>query len=165
MADKFTPPQMDWTSSGDVYKRFKLFRQKCEFIFEGPLEKVDESTRAQMKAITQNEDKTELHAVRSKKQSTFVKKSQGPESFKTTGATNEKSSRNNSSSNQMDASDVEANMTNPWSAQLSLPHASIVVSRVITSKCVSRRIKRFISWKLKVLLIIVQKPSMFSWEL
>ena len=220
MADKFTPPQMDWTSSGDVYKRFKLFRQKCEFIFEGPLEgvdekkqvrhlllwvgdtgleifntatfdseddrdktkqvldklesytkpqsnqiltryqlrclkqgestleefvtkarvlvddsgylsaavkedalrdtlvfglrsdkvrrdaiakgngltfqqvyelaKVDESTRAQMKAITQNEDKTELHAVRSKKQSTFVKKSQGPESFKTTGATNEK---------------------------------------------------------------------------
>ena len=220
MADKFTPPQMDWTSSGDVYKRFKLFRQKCEFIFEGPLEgvdekkqvrhlllwvgdtgleifntatfdseddrdktkqvldklesytkpqsnqiltryqlrclkqgestleefvtkarvlvddsgylsavvkedalrdtlvfglrsdkvrrdaiakgngltfqqvyelaKVDESTRAQMKAITQNEDKTELHAVRSKKQSTFVKKPQGPESFKTTGATNEK---------------------------------------------------------------------------
>ena len=220
MPDKFTPPQMDWTSSGDVYKRFKLFRQKCEFIFEGPLEgvdekkqvrhlllwvgdtgleifntatfdseddrdktkqvldklesytkpqsnqiltryqlrclkqgestleefvtkarvlvddsgylsavvkedalrdtlvfglrsdkvrrdaiakgngltfqqvyelaKVDESTRAQMKAITQNEDKTELHAVRSKKQSTFVKKSQGPESFKTTGATNEK---------------------------------------------------------------------------
>ena len=54
------------------------------------LAKVDESTRAQMKAITQNEDKTELHAVRSKKQSTFVKKSQGPESFKTTGATNEK---------------------------------------------------------------------------
>ena len=289
MADKFTPPQMDWTSSEDVYKRFKLFRQKCEFIFEGPLEgvdekkqvrhlllwvgdtgleifntatfdseddrdktkqvldklesytkpqsnqiltryqlrclkqgestleefvtkarvlvddsgylsavvkedalrdtlvfglrsdmvrrdaiakgngltfqqvyelaKVDESTRAQMKAITQNEDKTELHAVRSKKQSTFVKKSQGPESFKTTGATNEKSS------NQMDASDVEANMTNPWSAQLSLPHASIVVSRVITSKCVSRRIKRFISWKLKVLLMIAQKPSMFSWEL
>ena len=42
MADKFTPPQMDWTSSGDVYKRFKLFRQKCEFIFEGPLEGVDE---------------------------------------------------------------------------------------------------------------------------
>ena len=42
MADKFTPPSMDWTSSGDVHKRFKLFRQKCEFIFEGPLEEVDE---------------------------------------------------------------------------------------------------------------------------
>ena len=42
MADKFTPPSMDWTSSGDVHKKFKLFRQKCEFIFEGPLEEVDE---------------------------------------------------------------------------------------------------------------------------
>ena len=42
MADKFTPPSIDWTSSGDVHKRFKLFRQKCEFIFEGPLEEVEE---------------------------------------------------------------------------------------------------------------------------
>ena len=42
MADKFTPPSIDWTSSGDVHKRFKLFRQKYEFIFEGPLEKVEE---------------------------------------------------------------------------------------------------------------------------
>ena len=42
MADKFTPPTMDWTSTGDVHKRFKLFRQKCEFIFDGPLEGVDE---------------------------------------------------------------------------------------------------------------------------
>ena len=47
MADKFTPPQMDWTSSGDVYKRFKLFRQKCEFIFEGPLEGVDEKKQVE----------------------------------------------------------------------------------------------------------------------
>ena len=42
MADKFTPLTIDWTSSGDVHKRFKLFRQKCEFIFEGPLEELDE---------------------------------------------------------------------------------------------------------------------------
>ena len=41
MADRFTPPSMDWTSSGDVHKRFKLFRQKCEFIFDGPLEGVE----------------------------------------------------------------------------------------------------------------------------
>ena len=33
---------MDWTSTGDVHKRFKLFKQKCEFIFEGPLEGLDE---------------------------------------------------------------------------------------------------------------------------
>ena len=33
---------MDWTSLEDVHKRFKFFKQKCEFIFEGPLEEVDE---------------------------------------------------------------------------------------------------------------------------
>ena len=42
MADKFTPPSIDWSTSGDVHKRFKLFRQKCEFMFEGPLEGVDQ---------------------------------------------------------------------------------------------------------------------------
>ena len=42
MADKFTPPSIDWTSSGDVYKRFKLFRQKCEYKFEGPLDGVEQ---------------------------------------------------------------------------------------------------------------------------
>ena len=42
MADKFTPPSMDWSSLGDVHKRFNLFRQKCEFIFEGPIEGVDQ---------------------------------------------------------------------------------------------------------------------------
>ena len=42
MADKFTPPSIDWTTSGDVHKSFKLFRQKCEFIFEGSLDGVDQ---------------------------------------------------------------------------------------------------------------------------
>ena len=43
------------------------------------LAKVDESTRAQMKAITQSEDKTELHSVRSKKKTLFFKKPQNEE--------------------------------------------------------------------------------------
>ena len=38
------------------------------------LAKVDESTRAQMKAITNNESTTELHTVGSIKKSTFFKK-------------------------------------------------------------------------------------------
>ena len=42
MADKFTPPSMDWLNSGDVHKRFKLFRQKCEFTSEGPPEGFDQ---------------------------------------------------------------------------------------------------------------------------
>jgi uncharacterized protein YihD (DUF1040 family) len=115
---------MDWTSPGDVHKRFKIFKQKCELIFEGPLEetarllvddsgydaafkdetlrdtlvfglksdkarkdaiakgnaltfqqvynlaKKEESTKAQMKAMSQKEDETELHSVRSKMKST-----------------------------------------------------------------------------------------------
>ena len=42
MADKFTPPSMGWSTSRDVHKRFKLFRQKYEFTFEGPLKGVDQ---------------------------------------------------------------------------------------------------------------------------
>ena len=40
---------------------------------------MEECTRAQMKAITQSEDKTELHSVRSKKKSLFFKKPQNEE--------------------------------------------------------------------------------------
>ena len=43
------------------------------------LAKVDESTRAQVRAITQSEDKTELHSVRSKKKTLFFKKPQNEE--------------------------------------------------------------------------------------
>ncbi len=37
MADHFKAPEMDWTTPGDLHKRFKLFKQKCELIFDGPL--------------------------------------------------------------------------------------------------------------------------------
>ena len=42
MADRFTPPTMDWTSPGDLHKRFKFFEQKCDMIFKGPLKEVTE---------------------------------------------------------------------------------------------------------------------------
>ena len=43
MADRYTPPTMDWESPGDVYRRFKLFKTKVRInIFDGPLEKVPE---------------------------------------------------------------------------------------------------------------------------
>ena len=46
MADhSFKPPTMDWESPGDIHKRFKLFRQKCELIFDGPLEKSAEGKK------------------------------------------------------------------------------------------------------------------------
>ena len=46
------------------------FQQVYEFA------KIDESTRVQMKAITQHEDTSELHAVRSRKKPSFFKKPQ-----------------------------------------------------------------------------------------
>ena len=36
---------MDWSSPGDVHKRFKLFKQKCELIFDGPLEEKKEDIK------------------------------------------------------------------------------------------------------------------------
>lgn len=35
MADR--PSKTDWTRLGDIHKKFKLFKQKCELIFEDPL--------------------------------------------------------------------------------------------------------------------------------
>ena len=48
MVDRFKPPSMNWISPGDVLKRFELFKQKCEPIFEGPLGKVVEAKKARL---------------------------------------------------------------------------------------------------------------------
>jgi hypothetical protein len=48
MADKYKPPTMDWTSPGDIHKRFKLFKQKCELIFGGPLDGTEEAKKVKM---------------------------------------------------------------------------------------------------------------------
>ena len=62
------------------------FQQVYEFA------KVDESTRVQMKAITQHEGSSELHAVRSRKKPTFFKKpQQEPEQKNTDSKGNKKS--------------------------------------------------------------------------
>ena len=45
MADRFEPPKMDWTNPGDIHKRIKLFKQKCQLIFDGPLEKSSEQKK------------------------------------------------------------------------------------------------------------------------
>ncbi|EDO45450.1 predicted protein [Nematostella vectensis] len=38
MAAGFKPNVMYWISPGDVHKRFKVFKQKCELIFQGSLD-------------------------------------------------------------------------------------------------------------------------------
>ena len=39
---------MDWSGPGDVHKRFKLFKQKCELIFDGPLSDAEEARKVRM---------------------------------------------------------------------------------------------------------------------
>ena len=34
--DKFTVPSMDWLTPGDIHKQFKIFKQKCSLVFDGP---------------------------------------------------------------------------------------------------------------------------------
>ena len=48
MVDCFKPLSMDWTPPGDLHKRFKLFKQKCELIFAGPLNEVEEAKKARL---------------------------------------------------------------------------------------------------------------------
>lgn len=39
---------MDWTTPGDIHKHFKLFQQKCELIFAGLLDKVEEAKKVRL---------------------------------------------------------------------------------------------------------------------
>ena len=48
MADRFKPPSMDFTSPGDMYKRYKLFKQKCQLIFDGPMKDQEEEYKVRM---------------------------------------------------------------------------------------------------------------------
>ena len=48
MPDRFKLPSMDWSGPGDVHKRFKLFEQKCELIFDGPLSDTEEARKVRM---------------------------------------------------------------------------------------------------------------------
>ena len=48
MADKFKSPVMDWSSSGDMHKRFKIFKQKCKLISDGPLDDLSEDKKVRM---------------------------------------------------------------------------------------------------------------------
>lgn len=48
MADRFKLAVMDWISSGDLHKRFKIFKLKCELIFDGPLEETSEDKKTRL---------------------------------------------------------------------------------------------------------------------
>ena len=48
MSEKYKAPMMDWESPGDLKRRFQLFKQKCELIFNGPLSEKAEEYKSRM---------------------------------------------------------------------------------------------------------------------
>ena len=39
---------MDWTTPGDLHNRFRIFKQKCNLVFDGPLENKAEDKKARL---------------------------------------------------------------------------------------------------------------------
>ena len=46
--ENFTIPSMDWSTPGDIHKRYTLFMQKCSLIFDGPLSNKPEGQKARL---------------------------------------------------------------------------------------------------------------------
>jgi len=61
MADKFKPPTMDWSSPGDLHKRFKVFKQKCQLVFDGPMEGEEENKKARMLLLWSGDKGLEIY--------------------------------------------------------------------------------------------------------
>ena len=59
--DKFTASSMDWTTPGDLHKRFKIFKQKCNPIFDGPLENKAEDKKARLLLLWADDKGLEIY--------------------------------------------------------------------------------------------------------
>ena len=58
--DKFTVPWMAWLTPGDIHKRFKIFRQKCSLIFDGPLLRRPEGQKARLLLLWAGDEGLEI---------------------------------------------------------------------------------------------------------
>ena len=61
MAEKYKSPSMDWTTPGDLWSRFKLFKQKCGLIFDGPLHDKDEDYKVRMLLLWTDDKGLEIY--------------------------------------------------------------------------------------------------------
>ena len=59
MGEKYKTPTMDWTSAGDLPRRFQMFRQKCQLIFDGPLADKDEDYKQILREALEGKKKDE----------------------------------------------------------------------------------------------------------
>ncbi|MCG8620788.1 MAG: hypothetical protein MJE68_02150 [Proteobacteria bacterium] len=107
------------------------FQQVYEFA------KVDESTRVQMKAITQHEDSSELHAVRSRKKPSFFKKpQQEPEQKNTDSKSDRKSFKKPFKFKHKECFRCGDNHDRYAECPAMLPNANFVENKDIFSRCV-----------------------------
>ena len=52
---------MDWSTPGDIHKRFKLFKQKCSLIFDGPLSNKTEGQKARLLLLRAGDKGLEIY--------------------------------------------------------------------------------------------------------
>jgi len=38
-------PSMDWSTDNNLYSRFKMWKQRCELLFTGPMTKIEEEVQ------------------------------------------------------------------------------------------------------------------------
>ena len=61
LVDWFKPPSMDLTFPGDLHNCFKLFKQKCELIFVGSLDKVQKANKARLLWLWIDDESLEIY--------------------------------------------------------------------------------------------------------
>ncbi|CAH3168595.1 unnamed protein product, partial [Porites evermanni] len=59
--DEFTAPLVDWTTPADLHKRFKIFKQKCNLIFDGPLENQAEDKKTRFMLLWAGDKGLEIY--------------------------------------------------------------------------------------------------------
>lgn len=59
--DKFTIPSMDCLTPGDIHKRFKLFKQNCSLIFNGPLSNKTEGQKTRLLLLWADDKGLEIY--------------------------------------------------------------------------------------------------------
>ena len=60
-ADKFKTPSTDWSSPGDLHRRFQTFKQKCQLIIDGPLADKIEAYKVQMLLLWSDDKGLEIY--------------------------------------------------------------------------------------------------------
>ena len=61
--DKFTAHSMEWVTPGDLHKRFKIFKQICGLICDGPLANKPEHKKARLLLLWAGDKVLEIYNI------------------------------------------------------------------------------------------------------